>query len=291
MGVLELFCCCMNKNLEDWLYKTCCKKGKPPWNWGAEWSSVFLLLLLLECEWDARTETTCKWKTRGWFSCNPACSRAGLGHRNVALPLTQGAQRCCGVDKGCQRDSPYLFPCKIGCPFLRGKSHFLEYQEHDGHVWSSCPTRTGWGMGLARPGGRGLQGGLATTPLYLKGGGWGEGARGTRGIGWTKQKRFRPYTRKRLFPVAGEEGRGAGCSGRLCRLHPTEVSAEPAVAGPDQRPPELLLRLSCPAIIASSKLSLWKVAAKSLLLSVHEKCNRKEGPLFPSLKGGQWQYL
>lgn len=61
--MLELFCCCMNKNLEDWLYIPSLEKGKLLWNQGAEQSSV-LVLPLFQGEWDVLTEKTCSWKMR-----------------------------------------------------------------------------------------------------------------------------------------------------------------------------------------------------------------------------------
>jgi len=181
---------------------------------------VFLLPLLPEHEWDALTGTACAWKRRHWPSSDPACSRAGLRRRNAASPLTRGVRWCCGLGMGCRCNSPYLFPCKIGCTFLQGRNHFLEYQERDGPY-----ARYPWGGGRE------------------------EGARETRAIGRTKRNRFGCCRRKRLS--LGQGVRGAGCPGRLCQLalggsspegsQPRaaqfNLSAEPAVARPGQGHP------------------------------------------------------
>lgn len=108
--MLELFCCCMNKNLEDWLYILSLEKGKLLWNQGAEQSSV-LVLPLFQGEWDVLTEKTCSWKMRempGMVVCLQSCLEQSLAWMCLDGPAAQ-------VHQGCQHD-PFPFHNRMLLP-------------------------------------------------------------------------------------------------------------------------------------------------------------------------------
>lgn len=69
----------MSKNLEDWLYKLSCKKGKPPWNCSVSVATSSRAL----------TETTFSWKRDADFAVILPVAELGLDTERSSSPDTE----------------------------------------------------------------------------------------------------------------------------------------------------------------------------------------------------------